>query len=338
VVEYHQKLTRAEESLKEFRSANLDAQPGLEKDVSTRLTALQNRIEEATRELRETEIKKVSLEKQLSGEAEVASAVSRESQYRARIAELNTQLETLRLNYHDTYPDVIRVRHQIDDLKEAIVAERQRREQAKASGRMVIDDTVINNPMYQQLRRELSQTQVQIDTLNARIGQAKQQLHAELERGKRMQGGATTLAELTRDYQVNREIYQDLLRRRENARVSMNLDKENQGLTFRIQEPATLPLQPTGPQFWHFVAAGLFLGVLIPLGLLYAKLQIDPTIRIPASILDRHKLPLLGSVPQLWSPAETAVVRRDLHRLSILVGGTVLVLAVIMILRFVKVV
>lgn len=336
VTEYHEKLTRAEEALKEFRSANLDAQPGTDADVSTRLNALQNRIEEATRDLRETEIKKTSLEKQLSGEAETASVISRESHYRARIAELQSQLETLRLSYHDTYPDIVRIRNQISDLNEAIAAERQRHTTARASGRSVIDDTIINNPMYQQLRRDLSQTQIQIDTLRARIGEAKQQLQNELERGKRVQGGAATLAELTRDYQVNREIYQDLLRRRENARVSMNLDRENQGLTFKIQEPANMPTQPSGPRFWHFMLGGIVLGLLVPLGLLYGKLQVDTRVRIPTVLSERYKLPLLTTVPQLWSPTETVAVRRELRILIMVVGGTLAMVAALVLLRLLR--
>lgn len=336
--EYHQKLTRAEEALKEFRSANLDAQPGTDADISTRLNTLQTRIEDATRELRETEIRKTSLEKQLSGEAETASAVSRENQYRARIAELQSQLDTLRLSYHDTYPDIVRLRHQIEDLNDAISAERQRRESARASGRPVIDDTVLNNPMYQQLRRELSQTQVQIDTLAARIAQARSQLQNEVERGKRVQGGAAQLAELTRDYQVNREIYQDLLRRRENARVSMNLDKENQGLTFKIQEPATRPLHPSGLRFWHFMALGVMLGVGIPLGLLYAQLQIDPRVRIAALLPDRHQLPLLATIPRLWAPSEVVAARREVQRLLALVGVTFGAMIVLATLRLMKVI
>lgn len=334
VTEYHEKLTKAEAALSEFRSANLDAQPGLEADVSERLSALQTRIEEASRELREAEIRKTSLEKQLTGEAEVASAMSRESQYRSRIADLQSQLETLRLSYHDTYPDIVRIRHQIDDLNQAITAERQRREQAKASGQPVVDENIVNNPMYQQLRRELSQTQVQIDTLTARIQQARERLQYELDRGRRMQGGASTLAELTRDYQVNREIYQDLLRRRENARVSMNLDRENQGLTFKIQEPAVFPLQPTGLRLWHFVAGGLMLGLLVPFGLLYGKLQVDPRIRIPTQIAETYQLPVLASVPQLWTQTEAVAVRRDIRWLSAWLMGALVIVVAVMALRF----
>jgi len=170
--EYKEKLQRSEEQLKDFRSANIDALPGSDVDVSARLTALQQRTEQATLELREAEVKKRSLERQLSGEAEVATVISREGQYRQRISELQGQLDHLLLSYHDTYPDVVRLRHQINDLNEAIAVEKQRRDAAKATGRIEVDDSVLNNPLYQQLRHELSLTKTLIDTLNARIREA----------------------------------------------------------------------------------------------------------------------------------------------------------------------
>jgi polysaccharide chain length determinant protein (PEP-CTERM system associated) len=330
---YHEKLMEMEERLKEFRIANIDARPGSEGDISTRMGALQARIEQSAQELKEAEIKKKSLEKQLSGEAESATALSREGQYRQRIAELTTQLDTLRLSYHDTYPDIVRLRHQISDLNEAIAAEKLRQQQAKASGHIVIDDSVMNSPMYQQIKRDLSQTQITIDTLNARISEARNQLSGVLERGKRVHGGEATLAELTRDYQVTRDIYQDLLRRRENARVSMNMDKENQGLTFRIQEPAMMPTEPSGLRFWHFILIGLLLGVAMPVVLVHGKLQFDPRVRKPQPLIEHYRLPMLVVVPHFWTPNEVVHVRREVEMLSIAVLGCGAIVSLVVVLH-----
>jgi len=331
--EYHDKLSEMEEKLKQFRIDNIDASPGSEIDISQRMNALQQRIETSRQDLKEAEIKRRSLEKQLSGEAEVATVLSREGQYRQRIAELTNQMETLRLTYHDTYPDIVNLRHQIEDLKQAIVEDKRKREAARATGQVTIDDSVINNPMYQQLKRDLSQTQISIDTLNARIHEASRQLQGLLERGKKVHGGEATLAELTRDYQVTRDIYQDLLKRRENARVSMNLDKENQGLTFKIQEPAVLPTQPRGPQFIHFILIGLFLGVAIPVGLVIAIAQIDPRIRQPQVLHERYQLPVMATVPHLWSSAETEAVNKELGAGVMMVSATLLLIFLALLLR-----
>jgi polysaccharide chain length determinant protein (PEP-CTERM system associated) len=321
--EYHEKLMKMEEQLKEFRIANVDIRPGGEGDVNARMNALQTRIEQSQQDLKEAEIKKQSLERQLSGEAETTTTMTREGQYRSRLAELQSQLQTLRLSYHDTYPDIVRIRHQIDDLNEAISTERQRRDRARAEGASVIDESVVNNPMYQQLKRDLSQTQVQIDMLKARIGEAKQQLNQVVNQGKRIHGGEATVAELTRDYQVNREIYQDLLKRRESARVSMNMDKQNQGLTFKVQEPAARPTNPSGLRFGHFIAIGLLLGLFAPFGLIYGwKLQADPHIRLPGVLSENYKLPMMVVVPHLWSNRDKAVVDQDITRLTLAVMAT----------------
>jgi polysaccharide chain length determinant protein (PEP-CTERM system associated) len=335
--EYQDKLASTEQELKELRSSTLDVRSGSEGEVTTRLNDLYRRIDTAMQELREAEVKGASLERQVSGEAESTAAISREGQYRARIADLQAKLDTLRLSYHDTHPDIVQVKQQIQDLTEGINAQRLRREQTKRSGKSEPDESVVNNPVYQQLRREQSQNQASVDALTARIEELQRQLQSEVSRGKRMHSGDARLAELTRDYQINRDIYQDLLRRRENARVSMNMDSDRQGLTFKIQEPATLPLAPTGIRFSHFVLGGMLLGVLIPLGLLYARLQLDPRIRIGSAIAVAHKLPMVTVVPHMWSPADLKALRWELVLLTLVVVATVAASGALSVMRLIKV-
>lgn len=338
VAEYHKKLRIAEEELRDFRSKHLGTAPALEADIGVRLGALETKIQESTQALQDAEIKKKSLQRQLSGEAEVATVLSREGQFRSRIAELQGQLETLRLSYHETYPDIVRIKQQINDLKDSIAAEKTRREAAKAAGHVTIDDNILNNPMYQALRKDLSDTEVQVDTLRARIAEAKRQIAAAVERGQRQVGGEATLAELTRDYQVNRDLYQDLLKKREKARVSMNLDVEKQGLQFKVQEPATLPTQPGGVRFLHFLLAALFLGVTVPLAAVYAKVTLDPRVRVGRAMGESDRVPLLAVVPRYWTTGELSMARTELARLGLIVvacGATIVLLAV---LRLVKVI
>jgi polysaccharide chain length determinant protein (PEP-CTERM system associated) len=338
VGEYHKKLRAAEEELRDFRSKHLGTGPAIEADVGARMAALETKIQESTQALQEAQIKKKSLQRQLSGEAEVATVLSREGQYRARIAELQGQLETLRLSYHETYPDIVRIKQQINDLKDSIAAEKTRRETAKATGHVTIDDSVLNNPMYQALRKDLSETEILIDTLRGRIAEAKRQITAAVERGQRQVGGEATLAELTRDYQVNRDLYQDLLKKREKARVSMNLDVEKQGLRFKVQEPATLPTQPGGVRFLHFLLAGLFLGVTVPLAAIYAKVTIDPRVRVGRAVGESDRVPLLAVVPRYWTASELSMARAELARLGLIVAACGATIALLTMLRVLKVI
>lgn len=331
VKEYHAKLANAEEQLKEFRTANIDSRPGTAAEIGTRIGALQNTLEATGVALKEAKIKQASLEKQLSGEAESTAVFSREGQYRTRIAELQGRLDTLRLSYQESYPDVVRLKHQIDDLKEAIVTERRTREAARASGQTPSDETLSLNPLYQQLKRDLSTTKVEVDTLKTRLDETHRLLETERERARRVHGGEATVAELTRDYEVNRDIYQDLIRRRENARVSMNLDVEQQGLTFKIHEPALLPLQPSGLRFLHFAIGGLVLGLAIPFGLLYGVQQIDPRIRFERVVSEKLGISVLGNIPHLTTREETTALGASINTLTwvLLANGAIFIAIVI---------
>jgi len=317
VREYHEKLTRAEQALKDFRSANIDARPGTSAEVAKRVDELEQSIEKTALELKEAKIEEESIEKQLSGEAEITLNLTRESQYTARIGELQAQLENLRLTYRDTYPDIIRIKHQIEDLTEALAKARSDRELARKAAesghRTFVDENVRINPLYQRLKQQLFDTRTKIQTLNARLSEAKSRLRTELDRATRVHGGEALLSELTRDYEVNRDIYQDLLRRRENARVSRNLDRDKQELTLRVQEPALLPVQPTGLRLMYVVLAGSVLSLAVPFGLLFAFVQLDPRIRLESVISKRLKLPVITVVPQLWSGRERQSMRRQLQ-------------------------
>lgn len=302
VSEYHKKLLEAENKLKEFRSKNIDAQPGTEAEVAARISETHRSLEQTQLELAEALSKKGSLESQLAGEAGVTVSLTREAQYLAQLAEMQAELDKLRLSYHDTHPNVIRVKHQMRDLAEAIANEKQHRGARVATNdnkQPFADKGVLINPLYEELRRELSATKTTIDTLRVRITQIEQRLKHELERGRRVHVGELILAELTREYEVNRDLYQQLLKRRENARVSMSLDQEEQGLNLRIQERAIVPVRPSGLRFLHFAAISLVLGIGIPFGLIGAGIQLDPRVRFKSTISEKLSVPVLAVIPHL---------------------------------------
>lgn len=325
--EYKAKLVQSEEELKKFRSENVEAGPGIVGDMSRRNTELTARLEEISQELGEARIRRASLMRQLSGEAEAATNFSRTEQYKTRIAELQSQLDTLRLSYHDTYPDIVQLKAQIQELRETIAKEKE-----SGSGQSGgVDESAIANPLYQELQRSLYQTNTLIETLAARYEQTQRALNQQMEVGKRVQDYEARLAELTRDYEVNREIYADLTRRRESARVSMNLDKEQKGLSMRIDEPAYLPHKPSGPQFIHFILAGPVVGLLLPVGIVVGMRKLDPRIRAEDSMAEELGLPLLGVVPHMTTPVESK--RRSMTDLGlgafVLTGIGLMVLLVI---------
>lgn len=300
VDEYLQKLITIEKDLSDFRSNNPDARPGLQTEISNRISKLQKDIEDNQLLLKEKLIKKQSIQNQLSGEAAITISQTKQGKLREQMAELQTQLELLRLDYRDTYPDIVRIKAQLTDLKKALSYEIDHKNTAKDSDRAkdesYLEDSIILSPLYQELRSNFSANETEIATLKVRIDALNTTLQNEYEREKKIFSGEEVLSQLTRNYAVNQEIYQDLLKRRENARVSKNLDEEQKGFTFKVQQPAKIPLLPTGIRFLHFVIAGLVLGIIVPIGLIYAFILLDSRVRHSSIIVNELEIPVLAEV------------------------------------------
>lgn len=298
VLQYQAKLQDAEKALKRFRSENMDAQPGSQEELSARLAALKQRREATRLSISELETERETLEQQLTGRSSTQSGSAGAGQLRERLLDLEQQLATLRLSYHDTYPDVVSLKGQIASLRQSIAEEQSR----SGEGEMSVGGA--SGELFQSLRSRYSATRTELATLNRRLNETEKLLAEEQDRMMRMSEVEAELAELTRDYQVNQELYQSLLRQRENARISMNMDKENQGLTFQVQEPAAMPLTPRGVRFAHFMAAGMLLSVLLPFGIVYGLTLLDQKVRSRSVVSDSLGLPVLASVYHVNKPTE----------------------------------
>lgn len=292
---YKQQLQEAEERLKIFKSRNTD---GTESQVNTRMASLRAAIEELNLDLQESMTRRDELKSQLSQESEILARRFKSDVYRDRLQKAQSELETLRLSYEDTYPDIVSLKLQIDDLKRAMEDSRRQPVDDSAGGAV--------NPVYEQLRTKLAESEVDVRTLEMRIRSTSQLLAEEQERAQRIAEFQAELSELTRDYDVTRQIYEDMLERKEKARLSMTLDIEGQGVTYKIQEPPFYPTSPSGLRFAHFYLIAPFAGVAAAIGLLVLFIQLDPRVRF-ASVLEDvlpEGVPMLAAIPQLTSPRE----------------------------------
>lgn len=322
---YRLKLTSAEDKLKVYREANADARPGSADAANARVGQLRTQVENARMDLMEKRSQEASLTAQLSGESEVSAVQTIEGIYRTQLAELQGQLDKLLMTYTAEYPDVVRVRHQMEDLQRQLAQTEQRRQSAKLAGTpLPLENSATLNPIYQQMKSQMSAIRSDIAASSARLAASESMLAAELERSKRIAGSENVTSELTRDYDVNRDVYQDLLKRRESARVSMEMDAEHQGLTFLVQNPAVLPLTPSGLRFMHFALAGLMLALAAPIGLLLALARFDPRVRSAEQLEQLTGFSTLATVPFYPSPQDR---QRDAMRNTVVIAliGTVIV-------------
>jgi polysaccharide chain length determinant protein (PEP-CTERM system associated) len=333
VEEYHKKVIAASDALQQYIASHPEASPGSVADTNARISALRNQIENAKVQIAQLSSQAAAMGGSLSGQSQISTVQTREDVYRAQIAQLQSHLSQLLLTYTDNYPDVVRTRHQINDLKQQL-ANAQSQKQAAAEVGTAIDNQVTFNPVYSSLQTQLAQIRGQLAAAHATEAASQQQLAVELARSQKIAESSNELTKLTNTFNTVSATYQDLLQRREKARISMDLDKEKRGLTFRIQDPARLPLMPVGLRLMHFAAAGIIAGVCVPLGLLFLVARFDPRARSADTLARATGLPVFATVPYYRGPHDDVIDRKRSIRW---VGIVVLVLVAYVALYLIRV-
>ncbi|MBT8149928.1 MAG: chain length-determining protein, partial [Gammaproteobacteria bacterium] len=292
VSSYKDQLRQAEQRLKEFNASNLD---GSESRVMGSIENLRKTIADLELDLGQANERVASLSAQVDQEDRYLTRKARADEYRDRIADAVTQLDELKLSYTDMHPDVIALADHIQALRNAAASS-----SASASGSNSGIGGV-ENPVYDELRGALASAKVEKNTITKRLRSLRSRLVEERQRAKRISERDAELAELTRDYSVTKGLYEDLLERKEQARLSMTLDIEGQGVSFKIQEPAKYPQFASGLRYVHFVILGIVAAVVVPIGLIVVFIFLDPRIRFSNVIEGEFDVSLLGEIPHLVS-------------------------------------
>lgn len=310
VATYRDKLEDAESRLESFRSQYPGISNSTEGNVNARIVELQRDFEQTSLLFAQADQRRRTLQSELSSESSTIARDYQLDQTRTQISKLQAEIDLLSLSYTDDYPDIVRLRQQIEDVK---LQAQQRAEQTSSQGEGLALFNVGGNaftgsanlsPVYQQLRSDLARTAAEADSQRSRMRQLEVLLTKEIERSAKTSQVERQLSELTRDYEINKKFYEDLLSQQENARLTMTLGAEKQGVLYRIHQPANFPARPNGLRFVHIVLAGIMLATVLPFIYLFVFLKVDPRIRTVSAVTDVLELPLLAVVPHMSSPNE----------------------------------
>ncbi len=311
---YEEKLVQAENALKEFKIKHLGMLPRAGGDFSANMTTLEDSLNQARLELTEAEEARNAIKRQIAGEEpapltppEAATVANPEID--ARIAALNKNLDSLRMQYTDAHPDIVAARRLIGQL------EARKLEEAKRNKRN--NDPGANySPMLQQMNVALSVEEARVASLKARVGEYTTRVARLRSQSTNAPEVEAQLAQLNRDYLINKENYEKLVGRREAAKLSGDLSSATDMLTFRVIDPPTVPSTPSGPnrhRLFSFVfAAALAAG----LGVALLMSQLRPTFMSQASLRDVTGIPILGSISMNWTNEQKVIRTKRMYAFS----------------------
>lgn len=323
---YESRLRELEQAVEQFQERHRLSGTASEERMAERVARLTEQYHRIEAELEEARVRKSSIEQQLAdgaGSANLMSSV--EESYRAQLSELRERLAELRVRYRDSYPDVQATMDQIAQVEQRLRAVRS----GSPAARELAAEALRASPVYESLREQIREAEIQVQTLTSRLTALDEQLSGARSDQQEAGRSSNRLAQLTRDYEVTRELHQDLLRRREAARVSASLDEAGSASGLSVEEPAFLPHQAEGPRLLMFMGGAVGLGLLLPVGMIFTLQQFDPRIRRSDQILRFSELPVLAAIPRYRRPAEERAQVRGVVAsvLLIIVGLAAVVIA-----------
>jgi hypothetical protein len=107
---------------------------------------------------------------------------------------------------------------------------------------------------------------------------------------------AAQLSKLMRDYDVTKKAYDELLNRRESAKIGSDLETQTQTVQFRVVDPPAAPLKPVAPKRPLLLAVVLIGGMIAGGAFAFLLTQVDDSILSVRQLKELVPLPVLGGI------------------------------------------
>jgi len=252
-----------------------------------------------------------------------------------RLEALQRDLATLRARgYSDTHQDVKRLTSAINVAKKEAEAEALKNPVAVGGS---VSQTELNR------RRRLAERQQELEDVKKRIAQKQleEKRFAEAAaiyqaRVDRAPSRAADMVELNREYDVLNGSYQNMLKNREQANLSVNLERRQIGEQFTLLDQARLPERPSEPNRPLINIFGIIAGLAVGLGLVALLEYRDHTFKTDTELSGYVSLPVLAVVPVMMSGKEEKKAFRQRLLLNASCGSAVLVCLALLTYTFVR--
>jgi len=293
-------LDDQDKKLAAFKSIYLNTLPDQEQTNLNLLTGLTSQLDAATQALSRAQQDKSFAESLLTQQigawqqSQSATGASPDT-LQEQLATLQTQLASLQARYTDDYPDVIKAKHDIAMLQKRIADEGPE----KPADPNKIRAGVVEPAQITQLRAQVHS----FDQMIAEKSKEQERIKEEIKTYEaRVQSSPVVeeqYKELTRGYQTALDSYNDLLKKKTDADMAVQLASDSAGEQFSVLDPANLPTKPSFPNRPLFAAGGLGGGLALGLGLAFLMEMRDSSLKSERDVEFALRLPVLAVVPSI---------------------------------------
>ncbi|MBD1399555.1 XrtA system polysaccharide chain length determinant [Pelovirga terrestris] len=305
------RLEAAEDRIIEFRNNQGIFFSVDEAGTLAAIRQMMNQVEDIELNQDTLRARQTQLTEQLKNTSPTIDMVS-EAAESNRVMEMENRLSNLLLRYTENYPEVVRLKFEIEALKQRM--EDPATAQLERGGTRM----TTTNPLHQQLQSQLYEVESELSSLEARKRNLQQNIRTREQELQEIPEAQKELGILIQERDSYRTIYNDLLSRMTKSEVSTQMEVANKASTFRVIDPAVLPRAPVSPDMLRMLLLAVAGGFGCGLGLVFLIENMDSRVR-DVGLLNDLGVEVLAVVPNISDPA---VLKRRFYRDVVLVGAS----------------
>ncbi|MFA5148497.1 MAG: GNVR domain-containing protein [Candidatus Omnitrophota bacterium] len=313
---YKEKLEQSEKKLFDFRAKYPMQMPGQELDYNvSMLTNYQTSLTAVDMNLRESEGKLDRLKRQMSGREPVIISEDM-MDLNPTVSRLNTQLQSLQSKHEEMVSekpdsaDMASSQIQMEDVREKLRTETEK---------MVDGDTAMTAPLFfQRLSQKQKDAEKEVNDLKKRkesLGKLVKEYESKIQTLPEQE---RELALLTRDTEVNENIYKMLVLKIEENKLT-SAEVQEKSTKYTVLDDARLPLKPSKPEILIIGIVAFILGVLSGFGCVFLAEFADHSFRGVEDARPFLRFEILGGVSAIVDKAEAAAKAARQRGLAVLI-------------------
>ncbi|HEV8396206.1 MAG TPA: XrtA system polysaccharide chain length determinant [Vicinamibacterales bacterium] len=338
--EARRRLVDQERKLQEFRQHNNGRLPDQVASNLQLLQGAQTRLQSIVESSNKDRDRLFALDKTLSEMPPITSAAvvpgnaPRRGSEPAAAGTASQQLDTaraelraLQLRLKPEHPDIGRAKRVIAELEKKADEEalQQPLSAVTAPVPVVVDRAA--QQRAEQMRTEMTEIRQRLESEKreaARLQETIGELTGRVQSGPGLQ---SQLTELMRDYDTLQEGYTALLRKSEESKIAVNLERRQIGEQFKIIDGARLPEKPISPDRFRINMFGILGGLALGLGLVTFLEYRDTSFKSDDDVMTTLALPVLAVIPVMTNAGERRQARRRKLLLAASASVTCMLLA-----------
>lgn len=296
-------LQDAEAKRTDFQNRYMGSLPGTG-SLTDRMSAARTQMAQVDGDLAAAQSSLAAVNGQMAGTPQSVAGIGggAAGPARARLAAIQGQIAEARgRGYTDNHPDMIALRSQLGAAQAAA-----RGEPLSAGG------GGSPNPLYLSLRSMQADKQSQVAALTMR----RTQLQGDLDLiDSKLAGDPAVAAEqgqIERNYTVLKDQYDKMLADREDIKLRGQAQTQTDAIKFSVIDPPTAPRVPTAPNRPLLLTGVLIAAIGAGIAAAFAFGQLQTTYPTAGKLEKATGLPVIGSIGEMVTAAQTAARRRKL--------------------------